>query len=89
MIVIEGIEGGKYHLVDRAGSTTGESYKEFCRSLLELADESDVLKAWDRFRQGERKLPEYRPKPSQTEDQGDLKPDQEAPRRARRPRPSR
>ena len=70
-IVIEGVEHGKYHVISRTGSTTGESYKAVCRSLLELADEPDVLKAWDRFRQGERKSPGYRPEPPQTEDQGD------------------
>lgn len=71
VIVIEGMNEGKYHVIVRAGSTTGESYKTFCRSLLELADEPDALKAWDRFRQGERKSPRYRPEPPQTEDLGE------------------
>jgi bifunctional DNA-binding transcriptional regulator/antitoxin component of YhaV-PrlF toxin-antitoxin module len=70
-IVIEGVKDGRYHVVDRAGSTTGELYKEFCRSLLELADEPDVLEVWDRFRKDERKSPRYRPEPPQTEDQGE------------------
>jgi hypothetical protein len=70
-IVIEGVRDGKYHVINRAGSATGESYKAFCRSLLEFADEPDVLKAWDRFLQAERKLPGYRPEPPQTEDRGD------------------
>lgn len=70
-IVIEGVNDGKYHVLSRAGSATGESYKEFCRSLLELAAELDVLKAWDRFRQEERTSPGYRPEPPQTEDQGE------------------
>ena len=70
-IVIEGVKDGRYHVVDRAGSTTGELYKEFCRSLLELADEPDVLKVWDRFRQEERESPGYRSEPPQTEDQGE------------------
>lgn len=71
VIVIEGVKDGRYHVVNRAGSATGESYKAFCRSLLELADERDVLKAWDRFRRGERESPWYRREPPQTEDQGD------------------
>jgi bifunctional DNA-binding transcriptional regulator/antitoxin component of YhaV-PrlF toxin-antitoxin module len=71
VIVIEGVKDGKYHALRRAGSVTGESYKEFCRSLLELADEPNVLKAWDRFRQEERQSPGYRPEPPQTEYQGE------------------
>lgn len=78
-LVIEGVKEGKYHILSRAGSAAGESYKEFWRSLLELADEPDVLKAWDRFRQGERKSPGYRPEPPQTEDQGDSEPDKDTP----------
>jgi bifunctional DNA-binding transcriptional regulator/antitoxin component of YhaV-PrlF toxin-antitoxin module len=71
VIVIEGVNEGKYHVVRRAGSAAGELYKEFCRSLLELADEPDVLKVWDRFRQEERESPGYRAEPPQTEDQGE------------------
>jgi hypothetical protein len=78
-IVIEGIKHGKYHVIDRAGLATGEPYKAFCRSMLELADEPSVLKAWDRFREGERKSPGYRPEPPQTEDRGDSEPDADAP----------
>jgi hypothetical protein len=74
LIVIEGVKEGKYHIVDRAGSTTGESYKSFCRSLLELAG-PEVLKVWDSFRQEERKEPGYRPEPPETEDRGDPEPD--------------
>jgi hypothetical protein len=55
VIVIEGVKDGKYHVIVRAGSTTEANYKTFCRSMLELADEPSVLKAWDRFRQGDRK----------------------------------
>lgn len=76
-IVIEGVKDGRYHVINRAGSTTGEGYKAFCRSLLELAGEPDVLKEWDRRRQEERGSPEYRPEPPQTEDQGDYKSDPE------------
>jgi bifunctional DNA-binding transcriptional regulator/antitoxin component of YhaV-PrlF toxin-antitoxin module len=79
VIVIEGVKDGKYHVIVRAGSTTGETYKAFCRSMLELADEPGVLKAWDRFRQGERKTPGYRPEPPQTEDRGDSEPDADTP----------
>jgi hypothetical protein len=71
VIVIEGVNEGKYHVVRRAGSAAGELSKEFCRSLLELADEPDVLEVWDRFRKDERKSPRYRPEPPQTEDQGE------------------
>ncbi len=70
-IVIEAVKDGKYHVINRAGSATGESFKEFCRSLLELADEPAVLKAWNRFRDEEHTAPGYRPEPPQTEDQGD------------------
>jgi hypothetical protein len=70
-IVIEAVKDGKYHVINRAGSATGESFKEFCRSLLELADEPAVLKAWNRFRDEEHTSPGYRPEPPQTEDQGD------------------
>jgi hypothetical protein len=69
-IVIEGVREGKYHVVNRAGSTTGERYKSLCRTMLELA-KSDMIKAWDRWRQRERNLPNYRPEPSQTEDLGE------------------
>ena len=78
-IVIEAVKDGKYHVVSRAGSATGETYKAFCRSLLELADEPGVLRAWDRFRHGERKSPDYRPEPPQTEDRSDSEPDADAP----------
>jgi hypothetical protein len=48
-----------------------EPFFLFCRSLLELADEPEVLsRVWDRFRQDERKSPGYRPEPPQTEYQG-------------------
>jgi bifunctional DNA-binding transcriptional regulator/antitoxin component of YhaV-PrlF toxin-antitoxin module len=69
-IVIEAVKDGKYHVINRAGSATGESFKEFCRSLLESADEPAVLKAWNRFRDEEHTSPGYRPEPPQTEDQG-------------------
>ena len=72
-IVIEGIKGGRYHVIDRAGSSTGASYKAFCRHLLELA-ESGALKSWDRFRESERKSDYYRPEPSETEDHGGPEP---------------
>ncbi len=72
-IVIEGIKGGRYHVVDRAGSTTGEAYKGFCRHLLELA-QPDMLKSWDHFREDERKTDYYRPEPSETEDHGGPEP---------------
>lgn len=75
-ITIEGVKDGRYHIVDRAGSTAGESYKAFCRSLLELADEPATLKAWDRFRESERESPRYRPEPPETEDLGDPEPDE-------------
>lgn len=75
-IVIEGVKDGQYHVVCRAGSAAGESYKEFCRSLLELADEPAVLKAWDARRERERKSLGYRAEPPQTEDQGDFESDQ-------------
>lgn len=70
-IVIEGVKDGKYHVISRAGLATGEAYKAFCRSLLELADEPGALKAWDHFRPGDRKFPRYRTEPPQTEDRGD------------------
>jgi bifunctional DNA-binding transcriptional regulator/antitoxin component of YhaV-PrlF toxin-antitoxin module len=79
VIVIDGVEDGKYHVIERAGLATGESYKKFCRSLLELADEPDMLKEWDRLRQAERRSPRYRPEPPQTEDRGDPVPDADAP----------
>ena len=77
-VTIEGVKDGKYHVIDRAGSTTGETYKAFCRSLLELAGEPDALKAWDRLRQGERERPGYRPEPPQTEDTGEYQVDDSA-----------
>ncbi len=69
-IEIEGVKDGKYHVINRAGSATGESYKAFCRALLVSPDEPRVLKAWDRFREEERRSPGYRPEPPQTEDRG-------------------
>lgn len=59
--------------------TTGQSLKTFCRSLLEFADEPAALKAWDRFRQGERKMSSYRPEPPQTKYLGDPVPEVESP----------
>ncbi len=70
MIVIEVVKEGKYHIVVRVGCRTGELYKSFCRSLLELA-EPEVLKVWDRFRREEREVLGYRPEPPETEDRGD------------------
>jgi hypothetical protein len=69
-IVIEGIKEGRYRVIDRTGSTTGEHYKSLCRFMLELA-KSDMTNVWDRWRQMERNSPDYRPEPSQTEDLGD------------------
>ncbi len=76
-IMIEGVKDGKYHVISRAGSAAGESYKGFCRSLLELAQEPAVLEAWDHFRKEERESPRYRAEPPQTEDQGDWDSDEE------------
>lgn len=73
VILIEGVAGGKYHVVDRTGSTTGEGYKAFCRALLELA-KPDLVKTWDRRRESERKSPDYCPEPPETEDQGETVP---------------
>lgn len=73
-IVIEGIKGGKYHVINRAGSAAGESYKAFCRLLLDWADEPAALKDWDRRRREERGSPDYLAEPPQTEDRGDFKP---------------
>jgi hypothetical protein len=70
-ILIEGVKEGKYQVIDRAGSTMGESYKAFCRSLLELANQPDELKAWDHYRKGERDSPNYIAEPPQTLDEGD------------------
>jgi bifunctional DNA-binding transcriptional regulator/antitoxin component of YhaV-PrlF toxin-antitoxin module len=69
-IVLEGVKDGKYHVIDRAGSATGEAYEAFCRALLEIANEPAALKAWDGFRENERNSPGYRAEPSQTEDLG-------------------
>jgi bifunctional DNA-binding transcriptional regulator/antitoxin component of YhaV-PrlF toxin-antitoxin module len=74
-IVIEGAKGGQYHVICRAGTAAGESYKGFCRSLLELAGEPAALKAWDDRREKERKSSGYRPEPPQTEDRGDQESD--------------
>ena len=71
-IVIEGVKDGKYHVINRAGFATGESCKEFCRSLIALANEPSVLKTWESFRREERQSHGYRPEPPQTEDQGDV-----------------
>ena len=79
LIVIEGVKDGKYHVIERPGWSAGESYEAFCRAMLELADEPGVLKAWDRFRLGERKSPRYRAEPPQTEDLGDVEPDPDDP----------
>ena len=70
VIVIEGVKDGRYHVIDRGGTSSGESLKAFCRELLRLADEPVMLRAWDRSRQIERMSPSYRPEPPQTEDRG-------------------
>ncbi|WP_165071084.1 hypothetical protein [Paludisphaera rhizosphaerae] len=71
VIVIEGVRNGEYHVIDRAGCTTGESYKAFCRAILNAAGEPNALKTWERIRQAERKSPDYVAEPSETEDLGD------------------
>jgi hypothetical protein len=71
VLTIEGIRAGTYHVIDRAGSTTGEAYKSVGRSMLGLA-RSDAIVAWDRWRDRERKTPGYRADPPETEDLGVL-----------------
>jgi hypothetical protein len=73
-IVIDGVKEGRYHVIDRQGSTTREAYKAFCRALLDLSGE-DVLKVWDRFRRGDRELRGYGPEPKETEGRGDPEPE--------------
>ncbi len=68
-LLIEGIRGGSYHVIDRAGSAAGESYKSVCRSMLELAG-GDVVPEWDRRRKDERGSPNYRAEPAETADSG-------------------
>lgn len=75
-IVIEGTKDGKYHVIDRHCSVLGDSYKVFCRSLLELADEPAHLRTWNSYCEGERKSPDYRREPPETEDLGDYQTDQ-------------
>ncbi len=83
VIAIEGVKGGRYQVVVRAGLTTGESYKTFCRALLEAASEPDVLKVWDGFREADRKYPGYQPEPPQTAYLGDFIPADDAPEGSR------
>ncbi len=70
VFLIEGAKDGRYHVIDRAGSTSGDAYREFGRSLLERADLPDALRDWDEYRQRERRRPGYRPAPPETEDDG-------------------
>ncbi len=77
VLLLEGAKGGRYHVITRAGSTAGESYKAFGRSLIELADLPDALRAWDEYRREDRRMPGYRPDPPETEDLGDPGPQEE------------
>jgi|GEM_PF-3296206 len=70
-ILIEGVSNGKYHVIDRAGSTTKSAYKSFCRALLELAN-PDFLKAWDRHRNAEQRASDFPGDPTETLDDGQL-----------------
>jgi hypothetical protein len=70
-LTIEGIRAGTYHVIDRAGLTTGEAYKSVGRYMLGLA-RSDAIAAWDRRRDRERNTPGYRVDPPETEDLGVL-----------------
>jgi hypothetical protein len=85
LILLEGVEEGKYRVMSRPGSATGESCKRLCRRILELAD-SAAVKAWDEFRDEDRKDPTYRAEPPQTEDLGDDEAGKRTPRPSRRER---
>jgi len=69
VILIEGVSNGEYHVIDRAGSTTKSAYKSFCRALLEVAN-PDFLKAWDRHRNAEQRVPDFQADPPETLDDG-------------------
>ena len=70
IILIEGVKDGKYHLIHRSGSTAGESYKRFCRLLLELSG-TDFINEWDHWRKIERDFKDYVAEPKETPDLGD------------------
>ena len=69
-IVIEGARKGKYHIIDRSGTTAGDRSLSFCRQMIELAAEIESLESWDQRRLKDRQSPDYQPEPSQTEDRG-------------------
>ncbi len=68
-IFIEGVKAGNYHVIDRAGLTTSECYKRFCRKLLWLSKSHDVV-LWDLYRQSERRRRRYQWNYSETQDSG-------------------
>jgi len=69
-LVIEGARKGKYHIIDRSGTTAGDRCLSFCRHMIDLAAEIGSLESWDRLRLKDKRSPDYQPEPSQTEDRG-------------------
>jgi len=69
-IVIEGARKGKYHVIDRSGTTAGDRSLSFCRHMIDIAAEIGSLESWDQLRLNDKRSPDYRPEPSQTEDRG-------------------
>ncbi len=71
-IVIEAAKGGKYHVIDRLRVRLQKRHtrRDSVDPCSNYPMRPEMLKAWERFRESERKSPEYRPDPPETEDQG-------------------
>ncbi|WP_165228068.1 hypothetical protein [Aquisphaera insulae] len=49
-LIVETVRAGKYHIVDRWGSTETADYRNLCRHLLALSG-LDVMKTWKEYRE--------------------------------------
>jgi hypothetical protein len=75
-ILIDGTKNGHFHVIDRTGCKTGESYKSFCRYVIELSG-SPMIKVWDKRRKSDRSDPEYKQEYFETDDTGEEIPDKD------------
>lgn len=63
-VLVEGVQNGRYHVVERGADVMDWRLKDLCRLMLEVA-ESKALPIWDRWRERERDDPNYHFEPPQ------------------------
>jgi len=66
-VFVEGVQNGRFHVVERGADVMDWRLKDLCRLMLELA-ESKALPIWDRWRERERDDPNYHFEPPQIPD---------------------